>query len=373
MKLLSKILFFLSSFSILPPVRSKQDLVIEQVYSKHTNDDEFLKNSLSQYDCQVHYFLRTVWYIFNIFSVVSVLPLIFFLSVLGFKKSKLSQLNDISLYPKVPTDIKKRFGPTFVKKRLGYLKLRDFKYVFKIMFKSGFRPYFVFRSIWKIAIYSELIDNYSPKRVWVTQEMVFESSILTHYLGDFSIEHINFQHGDNFFSIQIAFSSFHKFYIWDEYYTKLFNSLRMKVGEYCLFSSIDRLTSDFPQRNIIKYYSQDERPSEEFSKILDNLQAFSKAHGCDLVVRLHPLHRAQHQFDMLNSRKIEIEPNSVDLVDSLYESKYICSEFSSVLYQASLLNREIVVDNTFKERFDIIKDLDVIFLKKLKHEYLVTV
>ena len=369
---LSRILFYLSSFSILPPKRDEQNLILERVLKSHVKSSEFLQQSLRQYDCNSYYFSKIIWICFNLFSILTVVPLFFFLWVRSLKQVDLLPRSDISLYHRIPKNIENKFKPDVVKKPLGYLKARDFKYIFQIIFCSGFCPYFIFRSIWKIAIYSELIDTYLPTRIWVTQEMVFESSLLTHYLSDFKIKHINFMHGDNYFSIQIACSSFSEFYVWDLYYVDLFKSLHVSALEFHVFSPLDRLTSTFAVQNIIKYYNQYSRDSRKFNEILDNLIKFASIKKCRLVVRLHPLHQKKYEIDILSARKIEIESNSIDSIDSIYESKYICSEFSSVLYHAFILNRKIVIDNTFPARIEIIKDLDPIFLKKLEHEFLVT-
>lgn len=371
MKFLSRILFYLSSFSILPPPRKIQELIIDEVERKNSEADPFLKRSLCQYDCHSHFFLKLIWISFNIFSIIFILPLFLVLVLRSVKKPIKTQLSDIALYPRIPHDIKQKFNPAYIKKPMGYLKSRDFSYISRIFFKSGFRPYFVFRSIWKIAVYSELMDTYSPDRIWVTQEMVFESSLLTSYLSDFQIKHINFMHGDNYFSIQVAFSTFSEFYVWNEFYIDLFRSLRCQAEAFHIFSALDRLTSTAIPKDIVKYYGQEIRSQKDFTQILNNLLNFAKNKNCQIVVRLHPLHKKEYQLKLLKEKNIEVENQHIDLVDSMFESKYVCSEFSSILYQASLLNRKIVIDNTFPQRMELIKDLDVIFLKKLEHEYLV--
>jgi len=371
MRFLSKILFYLSSFSILPPRRSRQEEIIESTALKHKSSDVFLKNSLCQYDCHSFYFLKILWLAFNLFSVVTVLPLLVILLV-RFKKVKVDSKSDISLYPKIPLEIKNKFHPEYIKKPMGYLKKRDLKYIFKILFKTGWRPYFVFRSVWKIAVYSELIDAYSPQRIWVTQEMVFESSLLTAYLNDFNVKHVNFMHGDNYFSLQVAFCTFDEFYVWDENYIRLFQSLQCSVKEYHTFCALDSLISSCAEKNVVKYYHQESRNQKCFNEVLDNLVAFSKTKNCDLVVRLHPLHKKQYEIDILKKRDIQLESNDSNVIESICESRYVCSEFSSVLYQATLLRKAIVIDNTFPERIELIKELSVLFDKKIQIEYLVT-
>ncbi len=371
MKYLSKLLFFLASFSILPPVRKRQDEILEFIEAKHKNNKSKYKRAISQYDCQAYFFHPVVWFLFNLSSIFVFVPLVILLLLRAVKKADLIKTRDISLFFKVPGELRSKFGIAFVKKPLGYLRPRDYRQAFGAMCAGGFRPYFWVRTVWKIAVYSELVDTYSPERVWVTQEMVFEASVMTDYLDRFGIKHINFQHGDNYFSIQIAFCCFHQFYVWDEFYIRLFQSLRIEVDSYHTFCALDRLVSKFPERNIVKYFGQVSKNRNEFSKVVDNLLAYAKQKQCELEVRLHPAHKQQFEIAVLTERGVPIEHNSIDPIDSMFESKFVCSEFSSVLYQASLLNKNIVIDNSVSEKFDIIKDLDVIFLQKLKHELLV--
>lgn len=371
LKILSKILFYFSSFSVLPPRRAVQDQIISEVEKCFVDKDIFVRNSLRQYQCHAHYFVPMIWVAFQFFSILALLPLVMVLLLRSFRKSRLNAIRDIVLFSKVPGDIQKKFNPVYVKKPLGYLRPRDYKFALKILLQGGLRPYFLLRSIWKIAVYSELIDTYQPQRIWVTQEMVFESSLLTQYLSYFSVRHVNFMHGVNYFSIQVAFSSFHDFYIWDEYYIQLFNSLKIQVEKYDLFLAIDRVTGHLPQKNVIKYYGQYTEKKEDFAQIIDHLIGFAKAHNCIPMARLHPLHKKQIEIDVLNERGVAIEPNSVDLIDSLGEASYVCSEFSAVLYQAYLLNRKIVIDNSFPDRIARLQELDMIFFDKLPHEFLV--
>jgi len=369
--LLSKLLFYFSSFSILPPPKKEQLEILAWADQRHQSAPGFVRNSLRQYDCHTRYFLKPIWFCFNLFSILAIFPLFLILCLRGFKKVRGEKKAQICLYPKIPKDIRDRFSATYVKKPVGYLKARDFKYVSQILRHSGFRPYFLLRAIWKLGVYSELMDTHSPERIWVTQEMVFESSLLTHYLSAFKIDHVNFMHGENYFSVQVAFSTFTEFFVWDDYYTELFRSMRVMAKKFVQFSALERNTSAFAQKNIIKYYNQDSRNSSRFNLVLDNLQAFAKNHNCELAVRLHPLHQTSYEIKALQERRIQLESKAIDIVDSISEAKYVCSEFSSVLYIASLLNREIVIDNTFQERIDLIKDLDAIFIKKLAHEFLV--
>lgn len=373
MKFLSKMLFFLSSFYMLPPKRPHQEKILKEVDGKFNDVDLFLRFSLKQYEAQSFFFLRILWYIFNTFAFFALIPVLILLIVRSLKKTPIATpKSNIVLYPKVPLAIKQKFEPEYIKKPIGYFRSRDLPCIKKIILNAGFRPYFLFRALWKIAVYSEIIDTYQPKNILVTQEMVFESSLLTAYLKDFGIKHINYMHGDNYFSLQVAFCTFSEFYVWHEFYVQLFKSLKTGTTEFHTFQALDRLTSDLPVKNVIKYYNQESRNVTDFNIVLDNLVAFAKEKKCGLVVRLHPLHKKQYEIDLLKTRNIEMESHSINAIDSLCEATYVCSEFSSVLYQATLLGKKLVVDNSFPDRIDIIKDLNIIFMNNMYDELLVS-
>lgn len=355
----------------LPPERSRQNAILEKVESQNRDKDPFLKNSISQFDCHSYFFFKKIWLPYQIISFL-LFPFLFLILIIRPGRKKITSHENICLYPQIPSLIKEKYNPVYIKKPFGSLKRTDLKYAFKILSHSGFRPYFILKSIWKIAVYSELLDLYQPKKILVTQEMVFESSILTNYLRDKGVLHINFMHGEKWFSIQDAFCSFDIFYVWDEHYIKIFQSLKCQITEYRLFPAIDIPKTTLPEKNILKYYHQLTLSAEDFRLILNNLKEFALARNCDLIVRLHPRHTKPYEKDVLQAMQVCSEPHSVDLLDSISESKFICSESSSVLYQASLLKKILIIDNTFPERIKILKDLDMIFLTKLKHEFLVT-
>lgn len=375
MKFLSKILFFISSFNILPPPRDVQDHILKTVDSKFNHVDPLLMNSLKQYECHKSYYKNRFWALFNTVSFILIFPLIFLFLLRGlFGADKASeQIKRISL-SKVDFEDLKALGIVQVNKVFGYIKPTDYMLVARVLFKSGMRPYFWLRSIWKIAMYSQLVDRHKPNEIWVNQEMVFESSLITYFLEKAGIEHVNFMHGDNFYSIQIAYSSFSKFYIWEDYYKAIFEMLRMQVGEYLVFDPmpVRKEIRENPTYKVFKYYAQNSVSAKEFESTLEKLITVSLKRGCKLVIRLHPLHKKKYEEDLIKRFNIEIEKNSEkNIIQSLQESNYVCSAFSTVLYQAHKLNKRVIIDNSDSKDFDLLKDLEPIYLKKYKSELLV--
>lgn len=359
----------------MPPARKVQDRILKVADSKFSHVDPVVKNSLKQYECQSFYFKTRFWLLFNFVSLILIFPLVFvqlFRGLFGPAKPK-QKLKRISL-SKVDFEDLKSLDITKVKKAFGYIKPSEYRTISQVFLTSGFRPYFWLRAVWKIAMYSELVDLYKPSEIWVTQEMVFESSLLTHFLKRFGVQHINFMHGDNFYSIQIAFSSFTKFYIWDDYYKGLFQMLHMEVDEYCVFDPMPvkkNVSQNVAEPKIFKYYAQNSVNAKEFQGLIEKLREASLKRGCKLVIRLHPLHKKNYEEEIIKKFNIDIEMNNdKNIEQSLHESSYVCSVFSTVLYQAHRMNKSVIIDNSVREDFELIKDLEPIYLKKYNSELL---
>ncbi|WP_413287811.1 hypothetical protein [Bdellovibrio sp. HCB337] len=371
MKLLKWLVFYFSKLSVIPHGKAYQKQVMEMARTRHSGVSPLLKNSLCQHDCHSRYFLRRVWFLYNLASIF-LLPVLMGVLLLRKSKDAKNPIANISLTGRFPEEVKKDFSPTYVKMPFGSLRARDYKYLRAILLNSGFRPYFILRTVWKLGVYSDLVEIYSPSNVLVTQEMTFESSFLTQYLRDLGICHVNYMHGEKWFSMQDAFSSFEIAYVWEEFYKKLFEELGSDTKEYRFFKAIHPLPEPVTQLDAITYYHQLSSSPKEFTAVLQNLEKFAHSHKCELLVRLHPLQTKDYEVQMLRDRNIQQENvREVSLEKSVTRCRYVCSESSSVLYQGSLLGKTLVVDNTFPERIDIYRDLDFIVLKKIEHIYLV--
>lgn len=355
---------------MIPPARDIQLRVLAQVETRHQGSDPMLRNSLCQFDCHSHFFSKRFWYLYNLISVF-IVPVLLFVLLIKPRPSGKKKAQNITLFPRIPSRVQADFNPQFVSLPFGTLRFRDVPFVSKILFKSGFRPYFKLRTLWKLAAYSDLIDLYSPQSILVTQEMTFESSLLTEYLDSYGICHVNFMHGDKIFSIQDAFSSFHVFYVWEDFYKRLFESLKCKNKQYLYFEAIQAPIETAGEENRITYYHQFTAKPEQLMVILQNLLRYAKIIDSRLVVRLHPLMKKPYEIEALEKAGVEIEPNSVPLAISIKKSRYVCSEWSSVLYQASLMKKKLIVDNSFPQNIERLKELNFIVLDKLEYRYLV--
>ena len=61
--------------------------------------------------------------------------------------------------------------------------------------------------------------------------------------------------------------------------------------------------------------------------------------------------------------KLMVEDNSINIFDSISQSEYIISEYSTVMYQAFLIGRGVILDDTRKGIRDKLMELDFRMLK----------
>lgn len=241
----------------------------------------------------------------------------------------------------------------------GSLTKKDIPFIAEIRNRYPFSFYFRFKCLCRIAAYSDLIRKYNPKIIFSSAEYSFTSSILTNYCEKQGIEHVNIMHGEKLFVTREAFSRFTKFYVWDEFYIKLFKSLRANKTEYLISPMhLPEVNIDHSDKRCVYYLGL--HTKEELLKIRDSLEALA----IDYKVRPHPL------YDTPMTRKIFLEEHieeckSVDIWDSIAHSGIVISVYSTVLYQAYLKGITIMIDDISKPHiYNKLFERDYIMLNK---------
>jgi hypothetical protein len=87
-----------------------------------------------------------------------------------------------------------------------------------------------------------------------------------------------------------------------------------------------------------------------------------------IVIRYHPhyseLFPISLIYDIFHEFVIE-DPKAVSLIESLSRTEFVVSLYSSVLYQAYLSGKSIVMDDiSFPDKYKKLKDFDYIIFKK---------
>jgi hypothetical protein len=251
-----------------------------------------------------------------------------------------------------------------------YLRMEDVLFILKLVFSHPLYPYWLIKNIYKIALYRSIIDKFNPKAIICSSEYSFTSSVLTLYCENYSIQHINIMHGEKFFFIRDAFFYFHQCYVWDEGYIQLFNKLRSRCNQYVVCIP-ENLKLDIKNDNYgftykMTYYL-DVEDAKGLLAIKESLLK-TKFKPAEMAIRYHPHYSELFPINLIyntfNNFVIE-DPKAVSLIESLSRTEFVVSLYSSVLYQAYLSGKSIVMDDiSFPDKYKKLKDFDYIIFKK---------
>lgn len=228
----------------------------------------------------------------------------------------------------------------------GYLIKKDYIYILNIWRRYPFSFYFLIKIVVKIASYRNAIIESNPKRILVSCEYSWTSSILTDFCEKQGIEHLNIMHGLIGRSVAYSFCHFTKMYIWEKGFEDIYKDVRAK-SQFIISIPRGMLPNikkyEKKENKFLKYYLQIET-KEEIKQISDILKKFQE-NGYSIKIRPHPLYS---NLEVLNNyfNKDEIENNkAISIAESLATALYVCSKYSTVLYQAHLLGIPIILDD----------------------------
>lgn len=238
----------------------------------------------------------------------------------------------------------------------------DKKWILKTIKRYPFSWMFLLKVVNRISYYSFVIQKYSPNAIAAIEEYSCCSSLLTDYCHYHKVKHINFMHGEKIFYIRDSFFRFDKCYVWDAHYIKLFTELRAYPKQFEI--SLPPLFYEVIKSSISQYdycYYLAGEKSEQLEKIfgiLSKMQNF----GYAIIVRPHPRWTDLQKVQKLSLKyDIPIEKEGTDILQSIGSTRSVISLFSTVLFQAHIYNKILVIDDlTDKERFNILKQADYI-------------
>ena len=341
-KLFGRFLGTSSVFSVSP---EKQKRYLDSQPEPHDN----IERSFLQYKCQMfivgasHYLLNLaagIYYPFKYFTIHHKFPE---------KKEKTPAVFcTFDLFENIlPDELFSEFGK-IVKfdYSLNYsLNKNDRAFLREIAKRYPCRWHFRLKCLLKIAMYRYVLDSFQPKAIISSSEYSFVSSVMTEYLHRNGIEHINVMHGEKLFFIRDSFFSFDRYYIWNDSYKKLFESLRADVS--CLKTAIPPVlrlpkTEEEPIYDFT-FYLQNESAGE-VEKLVSVCKLLSEK-GYNISIRPHPTY-TKISKEQLASSKIAVEKNSeISIEKSLRQTKCAVSLYSTVLLQAYSNGIAFVIDD----------------------------
>lgn len=330
------------------------------------------ERSYNQYKCQAYLNNPIKIFILNVISFF-ILPLALLYFLLQSKNNFLSKNKIIFISGGIdgilPEELINEFGEIKkVKFGKSFLLLkRDIIFIYKIFIKYPFQFYFVLKTAFKIAIYRYYINKFSPSVIVVSSEYSFTSSILTAFCEQNQIKHFNVMHGEKLYYIRDSYFRYHRFYIWDSFYIKLFIKLKAEPSQFNV--SVPRsfylkiIHYDHENKFDFTYYLGGESENE-CAKIFAVLNKL-KIKGKKICIRPHPRYSDNNVVSKI-FREFEIEdPFSVAIGDSILRTDNIVSLYSTVLFQAYLNDKNIIIDDVSNvNKYLKLYELDFIMLNK---------
>lgn len=332
-----------------------------------------IERSYAQYKCQMFFVSYLKKITFNGFSLIILIP---FVLLMLFKRisvkysSKYDAIIEKSTHQGVlPNSLREKYdiSPDGWSAGVSF-GISDIQWILKILTYVYRSPYFVFKILYKSALYSTMIKKFRPNAIIVYNEYSFTSSALTKFCENNGVEHINVMHGEKLFFIRDSFFRFSKSYVWEQYYVELLSKLRAPkkqfIAELPPFMNTD--THKFKNKNAYadyKYYlaTYDENTLKHIINSLSNLLK----NGETLKYRPHPRYS-----DIAILKKYvpddQIEyPKDVDIETSISNLKYGIGLFTTVLNQCYHAGIGVIIDDVnFSKYYELLHKLEYVLLDK---------
>ncbi len=239
-----------------------------------------------------------------------------------------------------------------------------------------FSFYFIFKLLIKMTLYNYFCQKYTPVAIIDEAEFSFTSSILTAYLERKSILYINVMNGEKLFYIRDSFFRFSECWVWNKHYINLFKKLyafekQFKIGIPPRHKKLKNNKKIFKNKKILKFYwgSEGELDKEELQYILTGLHKL-KEKGYKIIIRCHPSHINKNKFyrdsQYLFNDFILENAESKDIFHSLLDTYYALGTCTSVLYEADLM-RKVVVINDYNNNLSALERMDYIIVKNKRY------
>jgi hypothetical protein len=364
----NKSLFSLSSLSNI-------ELETQFLNSLKEPDNDF-ERSFNQYQCQKYLTNKRVWLLNNVICFILLIP---FLLLCYFKprKKNIKNYDAIFTHPHlgrkiIPEELISEFesiyDAMFIDNIKFNLELKDLKFIKDLIIQYPLNFYFLLKLVVRIAMYRQAIQQYNPKAFIVTADFSFTSSVLTLFLNNNNIEHINVLHGETIFRIRHSFFRFNRCYVWDDHYIKMFCKLRAQENNFIistppfLFVNIENHRKE-SQLYDYKYYLGDFNKSE-LTQIVDSMNKLVSCGFC-IKVRPHPRYGDLSLLHSLLENKYIEDFKEVSIEESLANTRNVVGFFTTVLYQAYRNGINVVLDDiTYKNYESLLISRDYIIYSK---------
>lgn len=223
---------------------------------------------------------------------------------------------------------------------------------------------YMFEVLYSLANYSYIVNRYHPKEIVTTYEASPIVAILTYYCHLNKVKHTNFMHGEKLLSHCNMLGVFDEMYIWDGYYKELFIKLKYKCEKYTIYNpwKLEPLPTATEQVDY-KFYLKNE--TDESIKKIAKIVNILIQKDFSVKIRPHPsqidelVHKKCFPAALIESSK------ETSILQSIANTKSAISQYSTVLFQAYIYSKEIVIDDiSDKKTFNTLKKMGYIMLSK---------
>lgn len=252
-------------------------------------------------------------------------------------------------------------------------KKKDLKFILNLIKRYPFHFYFLSKCISKVMFYRYIIEKYCPSAIISSAEYSFSSSVSTQYCRENNIEQINIMHGEKFFIIKDSFFEFDRFYIWDEFYKRLFIKLKASPNQFVVGNFPNLKMNLKPNQEKYKYtYYLAAENHIELNKIKESLLKIGNPKK--ICIRFHPRYSDFKTVKQIFEGFIIENPKETTMEESFARTENVISLYSSCLVQAYFNQKNIIIDdvNNSLDKLKILKDSDYIILSK-PHQLLSTI
>ena len=230
---------------------------------------------------------------------------------------------------------------------------------------------FVLKSTIKIARYRYAIERYAPKALVVCNEYSFTSSVLTEFCSKNHVELINVMHGEKLYHIRDSFFRFHRCYVWDLHYIRLFESMRAESSQFHVgVPESLRFHVEQPPEKCYDYTYYMGGEKKDAMQIICKSLFQLQDKGLRVNIRPHPRYTDMQALQEVCG-DIPVENwKDVTVEMSVLRSKAVISQFSTVLLQAYYNGVQTVIDDLVSPaQYKKLKELQYIMLN-VEHKLL---
>ena len=231
----------------------------------------------------------------------------------------------------------------------------------------------------KLGLFSHYLVRYNPKIIaFYSCEREFSGPLQTLLCERCGSRYVSFMHGDYLSTLSFAFQKYSQYYVWDESYVKMFETLKcdspMPVYRPKKLKGIATAIEEDRCEYFATYYFSVETQAEA----LKIYEVFKEFETCGLRTKIRP-HPRFSDIEMLNRvfKDIEIEEPSIwDLKESITKSLFIVGLTTTVLSEAYFSGKKVVMDDVsnsdkfivLAERGYVMMNRPHILLSKLTEE-----